>query len=80
MEYNIGVLGMNINLYQLIQNRLSAKDRVSGQIKVGENSSNYIQVTLQGKNELFELSEILADIIMENLQVRYIMRQIISYY
>ena len=80
LEYSIGVLGMNINLYQLLQNRLSARDRISGQIMLGEPQRNYICVSLQGKNELFELSEILADIIMENLQVRYIMRQITSEY
>ena len=76
MEYTVGVSNMDIELRPLIENRLSAANKRSGQIQIKENHKNYVALDFAGREQLFELADILADIVIENLQIRFIMREI----
>lgn len=76
MKYTIGVSSMDVELRPLIENRLSTGSKVSGQIKILSDYKNYVVIDFEGKERLFELADILADIIIENLQIRFIMREI----
>jgi len=80
LEYTVGVCDMDVKLRSLIENRLSAGQKLSGQFRIIKDLGNYVSIALERKEQLFLLADILADIIIENLQIRFIMKEISSGY
>ena len=76
MIYHVGVLNQEVRLGMLIKNRIPAKLLLSGQIRLFHEDWRYVGVEVQSKETLFLLSSILADILIENLQIRYILKRV----
>lgn len=80
MEYLVGVSNKDVKVRPLIENRLPTASRLCGQIKILQDYENYVEIEFYSREQLFELADILADIVMENLQIRFIMREIATGY
>ena len=81
MEYIVGTLDKNIAIRPLIENRLPARIKSCRQIVLEETGDkNRIVLTMAGKGPLFLTCDILADIIIENLQIRYLIRELRNHY
>ncbi len=80
MEYTVGVCDTSVKLCSLIENRLPPGQKLSGQIRIAKDLGNYVLMELESKEQMFLLADILADIIIENLQVRFIMKEIAAGY
>ena len=71
----MGVSNMDIELRPLIENRLSAANKRSGQIQIKEDHKNYVALDFAGREQLLSWP-ISWRILIENLQIRFIMREI----
>lgn len=76
MKYIIGVSSMSVALRPLIENRLPVQGRLTGELCVGEQVGRYLAVETSGRQALFLLADILADIIIEHLQIRFLMAEL----
>lgn len=77
MEYAVGISHRDMCLRALIETRLSSAPH---EPKLVGEQSGYVVLECEGKEQLFTLSDILADIIIENLQIRYIMRELVQHF
>ena len=80
MNYLIGVSNMNVALRPLIENRLPVQGKFTGEIELGEQKGRFLRVGVNGRAALFLLADILADIIIEHLQIRYLMAKLCREY
>lgn len=80
MIYQIGVLDNDVRLGMLIKNRIPAELLFSGQMRLYNEEKRYVGVEVDKKENLFLLSDILADILIENLQIRYILHRVEKLY
>lgn len=71
---------MDVNLRPLLENRLPRNPKIHGQIQIIDDQKNYVEIQLEGKEQIFELSDILADIVIENLQIRFIMSELLHHH
>ena len=76
MEYKIGVSDADVKLRRLIENRLPVGAKLGGDLCVCREDGLYVTVACEGKEGLFALGDVLADIVIENLQIRYIMKKL----
>ena len=67
LKYTIGVYSMSVALRPLLENRLPIQGKFTKDIRLGEQEGRFLTVELSGRQALFVLSDILADIIVEHL-------------
>ena len=80
MKYTIGVYSMSVALRPLLENRLPIQGKFTKDIRLGEQEGRFLTVELSGRQALVVLSDILADIIVEHLQIRYLMAELACEY
>ncbi len=80
LKYTIGVYSMSVALRPLLENRLPIQGKFTKDIRLGEQEGRFLTVELSGRQALFVLSDILADIIVEHLQIRYLMAELAREY
>ncbi len=73
MEYAICVQNKNIRLKGLIENRLPAESRLSKELYIEKDLEETVVVYAKSAAEALVLSDILSDIIIENLQIRFLL-------
>ena len=71
---------MSVALRPLLENRLPIQGKFTKDIRLGEQEGRFLTVELSGRQALFVLSDILADIIVEHLQIRYLMAELAREY
>ena len=80
MKYSIGVSNMDVALRPLMEKRLPMQGKITGEIQLGKQVGRYLPVEICGRQALFALADILADIIIEHLQIRYLMAELTRKY
>jgi len=80
LKYSIGVSNMDVALRPLMEKRLPMQGKLTGEIQLGKQAGRYLPVEICGRQALFALADILADIIIEHLQIRYLMAELTRKY
>ena len=76
MEYIIGISRQDIALRPLVEHRLPLQSVLNGSIQIKREADNYIWMELCGPAQVLDLAEILADIIVETMQIKFLMHEI----
>ena len=76
MEYIIGISRQNIALHPLVEHRLPQQSILNGSMQIKKEADNYIWIELCGPAQVLALAEILADIIIETMQIKFLMHEI----
>ena len=76
MEYIIGISRKNIALHPLVEHRLPKQSILNGSMQIKKEADNYIWIELCGPAQVLALAEILADIIIETMQIKFLMHEI----
>jgi putative sporulation protein YtxC len=79
LELLVGTSDPKVELIPLIKKRLH-KSRLNGTIRVVGDRAGYAVLSVSGKDQIFPLSDILADIMMETVQIRFLIKELSTSY
>lgn len=75
MEVTVGVLDGEIKFAPLIEKRLLTAE-YRDEISIVERPGNYLTLHVDGRDQIFALSDLLADVLMEHLQIHFILQEL----